>query len=112
MFSWFGHWISLKPSGSRWGVFALLLAISFFLVEGSGMIERWRKRHPKWDNTFLVVGSVFFAVALIFGLMWLAGGSQDTTASTSDTQHIEQTLNNINQELQMLNSKIDQQTSK
>ena len=68
------------PSGSRWGIFAFFLAISFFLCAGSGMLEQLLPHYPFWQAFAFWAGVFFFTIAVALGILWLARGSKDTTA--------------------------------
>lgn len=67
-------------SGSRWGIFAFFLAMSFFLCAGSGMLEQLLSNCPFWQTFAFCAGVFFFILAVALGIFCLVRGSKDTTA--------------------------------
>jgi hypothetical protein len=84
-----------EPSGSRWGIFALLLAFSFLFVASSRMTNRFLERHPRVDKAIFWTGVILFAFAIAFSIIWLVNGSLDTTPAE---------LKDINNKLDAINS--------
>jgi predicted PurR-regulated permease PerM len=115
MLEWFSHiwwwisqYISFEPSQSRWGIFALLFAMSIFLLEGSSMIQRWAERHKIVSKILFVMGCFFAALTLFVGVLWLAHGSADTTASDIQEIKIElKRLDNIERSLNGIEDTLD-----
>ncbi|MFC1907168.1 hypothetical protein ACFLW8_03685 [Chloroflexota bacterium] len=101
-------WISFEPSQSRWGLFALLFALSIFSLEGSGMIQRWAERHKTISHGLFYIGCVFMALAISVSIFWLAQGSKETTSiDIKDIKTEMGRLENIEQRLESLEGNLN-----
>lgn len=93
-----GKWISLEMSPVRWGVFALLLALSTFAIGSSGMLPIDMSKHPKWGKALFWVGVIVAALTLFIGIIWLFSSVPDSTST--ELRNMRTELNNIHNDLQ------------